>query len=285
MVGLPPSEGYVDQLFENMGSLGWDFVVQQIHGLVAGWAMLWGWGIGAWLAAVMVLPGLFVRLRANRVDAWYVILYFGMLLVWPWPGHMGRFLWPLLPCFLVSAHSSFEFLRNSKYRFIMAPALMGLILLASIPDGIGRSLERLLDPPAGELIKFSRMHEWSRSVTREEGTLKLKMHQQFLKDLQQISNTVDSKACIYSEFSSLVAIQTRHVSYEPPWSSLKEVGLKPVQCEYYYMLPQSLPATTTDDVNRFSAMHEELFRSVAPDDLEGKLLLGVFLRFRPADTK
>ena len=152
MIGLPPSEGYVDQLIENMGSLGWGFVVQQVHGLIAGWAMLWGWGTGAWLAVVIVLPGLFVRLKANRVDAWYVIMYFGMLLVWPWPGHMGRLLWPLLPCLLVAAHSSFGFLRNSKYRFIMAPVLMGLILVASIPDGIGRSLERLMDPPAGELF-------------------------------------------------------------------------------------------------------------------------------------
>jgi hypothetical protein len=51
------------------------------------------------------------------------------------------------------------------------------------------------------------------------------------------------------------------------------------------MLPQSLPGTTADDVNRFSAMHQELFRSVTPDDPEGNLPLGVFLRFRPAEVK
>ena len=284
-VGLPSSVDYVSLLIENVHSIGLGYLVQQFQGLAVGWDMLWGWGLGAWLAVVMVLPGLFVRLRANRVDAWYVIMCFGMLLVWPWPGHMGRFLWPLLPCFLVAAHSSFELFRNPKYRSVLAPVLMGLILAASVPDGIGRSLERLLNPPAGELFKLSRMHEWSRSATREEGTLKLKRHQQLLKDLQQISNIVDSNACIYSEFSSLVAIQTRHVSYEPPWSSLNEVGQKPVQCEYYYLLPQSLSATNTDDVNRFSSMHEELFRSVTIDDPEEKLLLGVFLRFRTADTK
>ncbi len=285
MVGLPPSESYVDQLIENMGSLGWGFVVQQVQGLVAGWAMLWGWGAGAWLAAAMVLPGLLIRLKANRVDAWYVMLYFGMLLVWPWPGHMGRFLWPLLPCLLVSAHSSFVFIKNSKHRSVIPGVLIGLILVSSTPDGIARSLERLLDPPKGELFQLSRMHEWSRSTTREEGMMKLKLHQQFLKDLQQISNIVDPKACIYSEFSSLVTIQTRHVSFEPPWSSLSEVGLKAVQCEYYYMLPQSLPGTTADEVNRFSAMHQELFRSVTPDDPGGNLPLGVFLRFRPAEVK
>ena len=285
MVGLPSSGGYVDLLIENVGSLGWEFVLQQVRGLVAGWAMLWGWGAGAWLAAAMVLPGLFIRLRANRVDAWYVMLYFGMLLVSPWPGHMGRYLWPLLPCLLVSAHSTFVFIRHSKYHSFIPGVLIGLILVSSTPDGIARSLQRLLDPPKDELFLLSRMHGWSRSTTREEGMMNLNLHQQFLKDLKQISNTVDPKACIYSEFSSLVAIQTRHVSYEPPWSTLKEVGLKAVQCEYYYMLPQSLPGITAEDVNRFAAMHQELFRSVKPDDSGGDLPLGVFLRFRPVEVK
>ena len=278
MVGIPPSSGYLGMLIDNMANLGWDFIVQQVQGLVVGWSMLWGWGTGAWLAAVAVLLGLMVRLKANRADAWYVIMYFGMLLVWPFPGHMGRFLWPLLPCFLVSAHSSFDLLRGTKHRSAMASVLIGLILVTSIPDGIGRSLERLLNPPAGELFQLSRMHEWSRSSTREEGMKKLKVRQQFLMDLQRVDDLVDTKDCIYSEISGLVAIQTRQVSYAPPWSSLNQVGLRKVECKYYYMLPQSLSGTSTDDVNQFSAIHEELFRSLAPDDPEGKLLLGVFFR-------
>jgi hypothetical protein len=149
MVGIPPSGNYIELLTANLGNFGWSFLVQQFKGLVTGWSMLWGWGIGAWLAVAAVFPGLVVRLKANRADAWYVIMYFGMLLVWPFPGHMGRFLWPLLPCFLVSAHSSFDLLRNPKYRSVTAGVLMGVILATSIPDGIGRSLERLLEPPRG----------------------------------------------------------------------------------------------------------------------------------------
>ncbi len=285
MVGLPPSGGYVDRLMENMGNLSWDFLVQQIQGLIVGWAMLWGWGTGAWLAAATVLPGLFVRLKANRADAWYVIMYLGMLLVWPWPGHMGRFLWPLIPCFLVSMHSSLELLRNSKHRSIMASVLMSLILATSIPDGIGRSLERLLDPPEGELFQLSRMHEWTRSSVREEGIITLKERQQMLKDLQRIEEIVDSKACIYSEMSGLVAVQVRQVSLPSAWHSLDEVDQSSVHCEYYYMLPQQMSGTSFEDVNHFSAMHEELFRSLVPDNPKGELPLGVFLRFRPATTK
>jgi hypothetical protein len=187
MVGLPPPlVGYMDHLTRNMENLDLDFLVHQIKGLIAGWVMLWGWGIGAWLAAATVLPGIFVRLKANRADAWYVIMYLGMLLLWPWPDHMGRYLWPLLPCFLVSAHSSFELFRKLKYKSAIAGVFMGLILATTIPDGIGRSMERLLNPPKGELFQLYRMHKWTRSNTRDEGVMTLKVRKQLLSDIQWI---------------------------------------------------------------------------------------------------
>lgn len=280
-VGLPPpSVNYMDMLIGNMGNIGWDYFVQQFKGLVLGWGMLWGWGVGKWLAIVAVLPGFFIRLRANRADAWYVVMYFGMLLIWPWPGHMGRFLWPLLPCFFVAAYSSLELIRNSKLRPVIGNVFVGLILIASIPDGIGRSLEQLLDPPEGELFQLSRMHEWTRSSNRQQGMIKLHERQQVLNDLQRMSEIVDAQACIYSEMSPLVAIHSHRLSYPVLWNSLDQVGIKKIRCEYYYMLPQQLAGTSIEDVNRFSAMHEELFRSVGLQETKENLPLGVFIRFR-----
>jgi hypothetical protein len=247
--------------------------------------MLWGWGAGPWLAAIAVLPGFFIRLKSNRIDAWIVVMYLGMLLVWPWPGHMGRFLWPLLPCFLVSVHSSFGFLKNSKYRTIMASVLMGLIVLLSVPDGIGRSLERLLDPPKGELFLLSRMHEWTRSGTREEGISKLKERQQMLQDLKRVAELVDPKACIYSEMSPLVSVRTLKVAYPSLWNSLDKAGLTKIRCEYYYMLPDSISGANLDSVNRFANAIEELFRSYSSNETEDELPLGVFLRFRPLNAE
>jgi len=280
-VGLPPpSVNYMDMLIANMDNLGWEFFIQQVKGLVLGWSMLWGWGIGKWLAIAAVLPGFFVRLKANRADSWYVVMYLGMLLIWPWPGHMGRFLWPLLPCFLVAVHSSFGLLGTLKYRTVMASVYMGLILVFTIPDGIGRSLERLFDPPEGELFQYSRMHEWTRSSDREQGMIKLKERQQVINDLRRVGEIVGDQACIYSEMSPLVAIHSQRLSYPVLWNSLDQVGMKTIRCEFYYMLPQQLPGTGIDDVNRFSASHEELFRSVESHEPEGALPLSVFLRFK-----
>jgi len=275
----------MDQIKLGLDGFSLDFLTRQINGLYLGWSMLWGWGVGPLLAAVAVLPGLFVRLKAKRADAWYVVMYFGMLLVWPWPGHMGRFLWPLLPCFLVSAHSSFELLKSPKHQSVGSGVLMAIILATAIPDGIGRSLERLLDPPKGELSQLSRMHEWTRSSSREEGLKKLKERQQLLQDLQRVSEIVNTKACIYSDMPALVAVQTRRVSYPLLWTSLDDVGLRKISCEYYYMIPGQLPGTNIEDLNRFAATHEELFRSEATDDPVGKLPFSVFLRFSPASAK
>ena len=285
-VGLPsPEVNYMDQLTRNMDNLGWSFVVQQLQGLIIGWSMLWGWGVGAWLAAIAVLPGFVVRVKANRADAWFVLVYLGMLLIWPWPGHMGRFLWPLLPCFLVAAYSSFKLLRNPRARSVLASVILGLIFVTSIPDGIGRSVKQLLNPPAGELAQLSRMQEWTRSSTREEGMAKLRDRQQLLKDMQKINDIVDIKACIFSEMSGLVAVQTQRVAFPSLWKSLDQVKLTQSSCKYYYMLPETFRGASIEDVNRFAAMHEELFRSFTPDGSEGKMPLGVFLRFRHSTTK
>jgi hypothetical protein len=51
------------------------------------------------------------------------------------------------------------------------------------------------------------------------------------------------------------------------------------------MLPNQVAGTTIDDVNRFSATKEELFRSFVSDHNEGKIPLGVFLRFRNVSVK
>lgn len=64
-----------------------------------------------------------------------------------------------------------------------------------------------------------------------------------------------------------------------------ELDSAQIQCPYYYMIPSALPGTTTADVDRFGAVHKELFRSLAPHDPEGKQLLGVFFVLQPPSSQ
>jgi len=167
----------------------------------------------------------------------------------------------------------------------VASLTMGLILALSIPSGIGTSLERLVNPPPGELHDLSRMREWTRSSDRQMGVGILQTRRQFLHDMRQIAGMTDNGVCIYSELSMMVTAQTLRVSLVSPWRTLDELDSAQIQCPYYYMIPSALPGTTTADVDRVGAVHKELFRSLAPHNPEGKQLLGVFFVLQPPSSQ
>ena len=45
----------------------------------------------------------YLRLKANKIDAWYVFLYLLILMMWPHPGQMLRLLFPISPLLLIYA--------------------------------------------------------------------------------------------------------------------------------------------------------------------------------------
>jgi hypothetical protein len=280
--GLPPSLSYLDILSETADRLDWEYMVHQVSALISGWRSLWGSGVGGLIAAVMVIPGLLIRLKMNRPDAWFVMAYVGMLIAWPFPDHMSRFLWPAMPAFLVAGHASMALFGKQKIGSMIAGIALALIFVASATDGIGRTLSRLIAPPSGELTELSRMPEWTRSDDRKTGLEILQTRRQFLDDMQQISALTADNVCVYSELSALVTAQARRSSLASPWNSLDRVEMMQIHCPYYYLIPAALPDTESSDVDRFGTAHEEIFRSMAPYDPDGKQILGVFFRLRPA---
>jgi len=284
MAGLPPARSYLNGFTEVLAGFGGDYMVQQVKALIEGWHSLWGSMIGALIAAVFILPGLVIRLRKYHPDAWFVMFYIGMLIAWPFPEHMSRFLWPMLPAFMVAGNSTAMLFRDVKKQTIIASVATGVILTASIPNGIAKSIERLRNPPGGELFELSRMPEWTRSSNRKIGTEILQARRQFLNDMEQISEITDNSHCIYSELPSLVTAQTQRVALVSPWKTLDELDFSNIQCPYYYLIPQALPGSDTDKVDRFSTFHRELFRSLAPYDPNGKLLMGAFFELQPQTT-
>lgn len=279
--GFPHVKSYTGALIDSLKIFNWEFLAQQARALLAGWRLLWGSDTGALLAVILVLPGLGVRLLRNRPDAWYILVYLAMLIVWPYPDHMSRFLWPLMPAFLVAGYSSAELFRNIKYASFVFSLFIGCIFLLSVPNGLGKTLERVMNPPTGELYNLSRMLEWTRSSDRQTGINTLRARRQFLIDMQQIRKITDSGSCIYSELSMMVTVHTQRVSLASPWRTLDEIDASQTQCLYYYMIPSALPNTTTADVDSFGESHKEIFRSQVRYEPEGDQLLGAFFVLQP----
>jgi hypothetical protein len=75
LAGLPPARSYVGGFAANLGSFGWEYMVQQVKALIEGWLSLWGSGIGALMAVPFVLPGLVAAQtkRAALVSPWKIL--------------------------------------------------------------------------------------------------------------------------------------------------------------------------------------------------------------------
>ena len=166
----------------------------------------------------------------------------------------------------------------------MAAATMAFILVVSIPDGFGRSLDRLLDPPGAEINYLSRISNWTQSEDRETGQMQLLVRKQFLEDMQKIKDVAREGSCVHSELPALVSIQARLVAYASPWNTLENIRPIDLSCRYYYLIPTALPGISPADAEHFAAKHHEVFRSVAPYDESGETILGMFLLLFPPET-
>jgi hypothetical protein len=109
---LPVAHNYLEGYLGNFSRIDVRFLLDQAAAMWSGWQQLWGSIGGAVIAVVLVIPGLAIRLRRIRVDAWYVLISFGMLVVWPFPGQMGRFLWILMPAFVLAALTTCEWISD-----------------------------------------------------------------------------------------------------------------------------------------------------------------------------
>ncbi len=148
---------------------------------------------------------------------------------------------------------------------------------------MGKSLDRLLDPPGAELNHLSRLASWTRSDDRETGRMNLRVRQQFLNDMEHIKEIAKPEFCIHSELPAMVSIRTLKVSYASRWNSLENVRPEGLNCRYYYLIPDALQGVSGADVERFADIHQELFRSQAPYDASGETILGAFFFLFPPE--
>ncbi len=283
--GLPGAHNYLQGFYENLSNINLQFLVNQAGAIVFGWQQLWGSVPGAILAAIVVLPGMGLRLVQAKADAWYILISLVILMVWPFPDHMGRFLWVLFPMFLMAAQATLSLPGVVKQRKAISVFTLGLLLLISIPDGMGKAFDRLLDPPGTELNYLSRHSSWTRPDDRDEALINLKVRKQFLDDMEQIKAVDTGGFCVHSELPALVSVQARKVAYASPWNSLENISPAGLNCRYYYLVPPAFQGVSGVEVDRFTAMHQELFRSFAPYDESGETILGVFLFLFPAQAE
>ncbi|MBT8061656.1 MAG: hypothetical protein KJO85_03170 [Gammaproteobacteria bacterium] len=276
--GLPAAHSYLEGFAENRGNINAAYLLDQLRAIWAGWSAVWGSVPFALAMGLLVLPGLALGLKRGRAEAWYVLVSILMLLAWPFPGQMGRFLWVLLPAALALVPVSVSLLPYPAVSKSAPTVVLVLALVLSIPGGLWRTVDRLGNPPGDGLDDLSRLADWTRPEDRQTALMNLRVRRALLDDADKISGLTGNMQCIYSELPALVSIRSKRISFASPWNSLEDFAPDSRACRYYYLVPGALPGADAQAVQQFSDHYQELFRSSAPWDETGELALGVFYR-------
>lgn len=199
---------------------------------------------GAILLAVLLVPAvltLIERLRAAALDAWYGLLYFGVIVIWPYPNHFSRFLLILLPLFgsyaalgLVRLVGMLGHRAWARAAPTVGVALLALVMAPSVLQvmlGISRA------SPGDERIS-ARMSTWyghdSLSAARGATAFSLRV----LQVLGEVGGRLPKDACVSSTMAEMFMLHGRRYSRPPPSQrdSLASLRGALAACPYVLML-------------------------------------------------
>lgn len=79
----------------------------------------------------LALLGLGLRLRQHQIDAWYVVWYGLILVVWPYPGQIPRFLYAIVPVMVIHAGYALLTLNQRWPRYPLAMTVMAMMLVTT----------------------------------------------------------------------------------------------------------------------------------------------------------
>lgn len=150
------------------------------------------------LLPLCAVPALLLRLKQFRLDAIYFVLYLSMILMWPYPDHIARFLYPVVPLGICYVLLSIGLLREKRGRAYLHAMVLGLTLLAAAPS-TAQILYKSVVRDDAVLGGYGKTHILYRNV---ESLRTIENNVRILRELakaMQISGTlVPEGECVYA---------------------------------------------------------------------------------------
>ena len=150
------------------------------------------------LLPACALPALIVRLKQLRMDAIYFVLYLAMILMWPYPDHTARFLYPVIPLALFYVLISISWLHEKKWRSYLHGLTLGLTILAAAPSTVQilhKSIARD-DGVLGNYGKTLALYKSTESLLTVENNVRIV--RELTKAMQISGKLIPEGECVYA---------------------------------------------------------------------------------------
>ncbi len=191
--------------------------------------------------------GLLLRLYLLKLDAYYIVIYIGIVLIWPYPAEMSRFLFVILPILLLQALFFIDYISRMVNRrlFIASHAIFFLMLVVSSLPKLILIVDRYYQP-----INFPQPHQhikgWYLSHDIAGAVSNVINYQVIGHSIQQAVAFVDENACVFAIKPSIFAFYGKRLSYVPPRNTMSEqqfwTEVEQQQCQYFYLMALYSPS-------------------------------------------
>jgi hypothetical protein len=185
---------------------------------------------------IVCLLGMAIRLYQKRLDSFYLLFYFSLILVWPYPAEAKRMMYVILPILLGQGILLLNHLsRLAVSKKTLQPALIFLILLLVISlPGTLFIFGRFTQPVPAELEQYKRNKYF---------------YYMLFEDLRSLDAKLPPKAIIYGVKPSIISFHANRLALQPPgpnsdWSSFlsKTTGSSDT---YFYLMGITSPSIKT----------------------------------------
>ena len=196
------------------------------------------------IATLLLVPAAFTwvrRLRDAELDAIYLALYLGVIVMWPYPNHFSRFLFVLLPLFGAYAAMGVSALLSASGQAALArhgASLAAALLLLVVAPSFLQIVLGIATAEGAEEGKQARISSWyshdSLAAARRSTSFSLRV----LRVMTELGTRVPHDACVSATMAETFMLQARRYSRPPPSARDDVAALRAAltQCPYVLLL-------------------------------------------------
>ncbi len=233
------------------------------------------------LALLAMLAGLVTEIRRRSAIAVYFVAYLGVVLLWPYPAILDRFVYPLLPILLLLIVRGSRTLSSRRWPSILAPAAL---TLAMMPALIGFSQRAMTPVPDPALADWRTTRYWLDPFRGPDPLSGIRGRAAYIDAARSVNSMVPVNACVYTTIVQMVVFWGRRAAYQPP-SAQALAQPESLACQYFLAVADAGNRPPMYPLDLLGGTAETLATIRAPgaDPAEG-LVVAVLFRWPPTPT-
>lgn len=226
-----------------LDELIWDQLGVESHALWSAWLT----GFDPWPRLTTVIAGSLLlticivgtvrRAWRKRLDGVYVLVYLGVLLLWPFSREAGRFLYAILPLLLFHGLEQVTVMlrygareRAVLYSYAYFPIVLFLVLAAMGTFGHRMVLAMRENP------QYIHAQDWYTTADLNTARETIAAHQRLIRSWKRISTTIPPGDCVYHVDPASLMVHADRASYPPPLAiSARDFREMATACRYFYL--------------------------------------------------